>query len=116
VCARDDWQQQQHAGCQEARPEANQAGRPSLARALAGDQGRAEHRQRQRRECQAGLQRVVLEDHLQVDREGDHRPAERDVLEHLRRDAEPEQIVREELWIEQRGLALALAPDEPARE
>ena len=43
----------------------------------------AEHRQRQRRERQAGLHGVVLQDHLQVDRQGDHRPSQRDVLEHL---------------------------------
>jgi hypothetical protein len=58
----------------------------------------------------------VLEDHLQVDRQRDHRAAERDVLQELRRDAELEQVGLEEVGIEEGRLALALAPDEPARE
>jgi hypothetical protein len=39
--------------------------------------------QRERREGQARLQRVVLQHHLQVDRQHDHRAAQGDLLEHL---------------------------------
>ena len=51
-----------------------------------------EHAQRQRRQRQAGLHGVVLEDHLQEDRQGDHQPAEGDLLHHLPRDPEPERL------------------------
>ena len=56
-----------------------------------------EHAERQRRDRQAGLHRVVLEHHLQVDRERDHRAAEGDLLEHLLGDAEPEDLRLEQV-------------------
>jgi hypothetical protein len=76
----------------------------------------AKHAQRQRRERQAGLHRVVLQHHLQVDRQRDHQPAERNLLQCLRRDAEAEVRRPEQLGIDQRRLALALALDEPPGE
>ena len=82
----------------------------------AGDDRRPEHAERERGQRQARLQRVVFEDHLQVDRDGDHRAAERDVLEHLPGDPEPEQLGREQRRIDQRRLALALPAHEPVRE
>jgi hypothetical protein len=113
---RDDRDEQQHPNGQQSRSGADYARGSSSARPLAGEERHPEHRQRQRRERQAGLQGVVFQHHLQVDRQGNHRPSERDVLQHLRRDAQPEQVVFEEVGIEQRRLALALAPDEPASE
>ena len=53
-----------------------------------------------------GLHRVVLEHHLQEDRQRDHRAAERDLLEHLPGDPEPEQLRAEQVGVEQRRLAL----------
>ena len=82
---------------------------------LAGEQRDREHAQRERRERQPCLERVVLEHHLEVDRERDHQPAERDLLQRLGRDPEPEVLRREEAGVEQRRLALALAPPEPPR-
>ena len=73
----------------------------------------AEHAQRERRERQAGLHGVVLEHHLQVDRQGDHHAAERDLLERLTGDAEPEQGGAEQVRVEQRRLALTLASHQP---
>ena len=63
-----------------------------------------------------GFQRVVLEHHLEVDRERDHHPAERDLLERLGRDPEPEVLRLEEARVDQRRLALALALPEPPGE
>ncbi len=62
-------------------------------------------RERERREGETGLHRVVLEHHLQEDRQRDHRPAERDLLEHLPRDPEPEHLRSEQVGVEQRRLA-----------
>ena len=86
---------------------------PDLA---SGEDRDGEHGQRERGERQARLQRVVLELDLQEDRQRDHRPAERDVLQHLPGDPEPEVREREQIRIEQRHLALAMAPHEPAGE
>ena len=83
---------------------------------LPGEQRDREHAQRQGRERQPGLHRVVLEHHLEVDRERDHQAAERDLLQRLRRDPEAEVLRLEEAGVEKRGLPLALAPDEPPRE
>ena len=88
------------------------AGRRSPA-LLAGDQGRREHGQRQRGQRQAGLQGVVLERHLEEQRQGDHGPAQRDLLQHLTRDPGGEVRVPEQVRVEQGHLALALAPDQP---
>ena len=63
-----------------------------------------------------GLQRVVLQDHLEEDRECDHRSAESDLLKQLAGDPEPEDGRAEQVGIEQRQLALTLAPDEPDSE
>jgi hypothetical protein len=53
---------------------------------------------------------------LQEDRQGDHRAAEGDLLEHLLRDPEPEQLRCEQVRVEQRRPALALASHEPVDE
>ena len=83
---------------------------------FAGDEGHPEHAERERRQRDPGLQRVVLEDHLEVDRKDDHRAAERDLLEHLLGDPEPKQLRAEEARVDQRRLSLALAPHEPPDE
>ena len=80
---------------------------------LAGQQRHAEHGQRQRRQRQAGLHRVVLQHHLQVDRQDDHRAAQSDLLEQLPGDPEPEQLGPEQVGVEQGRLSLALAPPQP---
>ena len=80
--------------------------RPPRSRPPAGEDRRPEHAERERGQRQARLQRVVFEDHLQVDRDGDHRATERDVLEHLPGDPEPEQLGLEQVRIDQRRLAL----------
>ena len=80
-----------------------------------------EHAQRQRRERQPRLHRVVLERHLQEDREGDHRPAQRDLLQRLLGDPEAEVREPEQVGVEQRhlarrgGAARATRPASPAR-
>ena len=83
---------------------------------LPGEESDEEHAQRERSEREPGLQSVVLEHHLQVDRKRDHHSAEGDLLERLRRDAEPEVLRAEELRVDQRGLALALTSHQPPRE
>ena len=90
--------------------------RAAVARPLARRAARRRTCQRERREREAGLHRVVLEHHLQVDRQRDHQPAERDLLQRLRRDPEPEVLRREQADVEQRRLALALAPAQPPDE
>ena len=87
--------------------------RAPLARPPSGEQRDAEHAERERRQGQAGLHRVVLERHLQEDRERDHRAAERDVLQQLPRDPGREVREREQAGIEQGQLPLPLAPHEP---
>jgi hypothetical protein len=72
--------------------------------------------QREGRQGQPRLHRVVLERHLEEDRERDHRAAQRDVLQQLPRDARPEVREREQARVEQRGLAGPLAPHEPPGE
>jgi hypothetical protein len=79
----------------------------------AGEERHREHAERERREGEARLHRAVLEHHLQVDRQGDHRPAQGDLLEHLLGDAQPEDPRSEEVRIEQRRLPPALAVKEP---
>ena len=76
----------------------------------------ANMRERERRERQPGLHRVVLEHHLQEDRQGDHQAAERDLLQRLRRDAEPEVLRAKEAGVDERGLSLALALAQPPGE
>src|SRR4029453_2211421 len=88
----------------------------SVAGLPPGQQRDREHAQRQRREREARLERVVLEHHLEVDRERDHHPAERDLLERLARDPEPEVLRREEADVEECRLALALPPLQPPHE
>ena len=83
---------------------------------LPGQQGDREHAQRERCQREPCLERVVLEHHLEVDRERDHQPAERDLLQGLGRDSEPEVLRGEEAGVEQRRLALALALPEPPPE
>ena len=80
---------------------------------LAGDQGRREHGQRQGCQRQAGFQGVVLEGHLEEQRQRDHGPAQGDLLQHLTRDAGGEVRMPEQVRVEQRDLLLALAPDQP---
>ena len=47
------------------------------------EQGNGEHAQRERGDGQAGLHGVVLEHHLEIDRQGDHGATESDLLQHL---------------------------------
>ena len=116
VGLRDDRDHGQHADAQEGEPSPDQAGRAALARALPGEQGGDEHGQRQRRQREAGLQRVVLQVELEVDRQRDHQPAQGDVLQDALPDAEVEELLLEEIGVEERGLALALPPDQPAEQ
>ena len=81
-----------------------------------GEHGDAEHREGQGCERDARLERVVAPDQLEVDRQDDQEPAQRDLLEQDLGDAVAEQLGREQGWIEQRGLALALASDEPVHQ
>ena len=74
---------------------------------------RCEHRQRERGQRQAGLHGVVLQGHLEVERQRDHRAAQRDLLEHLTGDAGGEVRVPEQVRVEQGHLLRPLAPDEP---
>ena len=90
VGARHERQQHEDARRRAARTREDDPARAAVARLAAGDERDGEHRQRQRREREAGLHRVVLEHHLQVDRERDHHPAEGDLLQRLRLDPEPE--------------------------
>ena len=91
------------------------AGGASLE-AAAGEQRDGEHAQRERRDRESGLQRVVLEHHLQVDREHDHRAAEGDLLQQLAARSGSEHLRLEERRVEQRGLAAALATAQPEHE
>ena len=77
----------------------------SLVACPLGKQRDGEHAQGQRRRGRAGLQRVVLEDHLQEDSQGDHRPAKRDLLERLPADPESEIGRPEEFRVDQRQLS-----------
>ena len=79
-----------------------------------GHQGRGEHRQRQRGQGQTGLQGVVLERHLEEQRESDHGPAQGDLLQQLTGDASGEVRVPEQARVEQGDLLLALALGQPA--
>ena len=91
-------------------------GRAPVSRLLAGDQGDGEHRQRQRSQRQAGLHGVVLEGHLEEEREDDHRAAEGDLLQHLALDTRGEVRGLEETGVEQGDLATPLAAGEPPGE
>ena len=102
-------QQQQEAGPDDRARPTSPGSRPASERD-------GEHAERQRRDRETGLHRVVLEHHLQVDRQHDHRPAEGDLLEHLAGDPEPEELRLEQVRIDQRGLACALAAHEPPGE
>ena len=75
-----------------------------------------EHAERQRGERQARLHGVVLEHHLQEDRQGDHRAAEGDLLGHLTGDAEPEVLGGEQRRVDQGRLAGAMAAHQPPGE
>ena len=101
---------------QQSEPDPDDGGRPPVAQPTSRHERDHEHAQRQRRDGQAGLQRVVLEDHLKEDRERDHRPAQADLLEGLSGDPQPEMPGAEQVRIEQRDRVLALAPDEPPGE
>ncbi len=90
--------------------------RPPRARLLAGQQRDGEHAQGERRQRQTGLHRVVLEHHLEEDRQRDHQAAERDLLHHLLGDPAPEVGGPEQVGVEQGLLARALAPDQPGGE
>ena len=57
-----------------------------LAGAPPGDDGRGEHGQRQGSQRQPGLHGVVLEGHLQEERQRDHRAAQGDLLQQLSTD------------------------------
>ncbi len=95
---------------------ADDRGGTPTTRPPAGHQRRREHGQRQRGQGQARLQGVVLERHLEEQREGDHGAAQRDLLQHLARDPGGEVRMPEQVRVEQGHLARALAPDEPPRE
>src|SRR5262249_19901022 len=90
--------------------------RAAMAGLLPGEQRDGEHAQRERRKREARIERVVLQHHLQEDRERDHQSAERDLLHRLRRDPEAKVLRLEEAWVEQGRLSRALATGEPPGE
>jgi hypothetical protein len=55
----------------------------------------------------------VLQHHLQVERQDDHRAAQGNLLEHLPGNAGGEDLGLEQIRVEQRRLALMLAAPEP---
>jgi len=81
-----------------------------------GEQRDGEHAQRERRQGEARLHRVVLERHLKEDREHDHRAAQRDVLQQLARDPGGEVREPEQARVDQGRLPGPLAPHERVRE
>ena len=109
----NDRDQRQHADRQQREPQPDDAARSPVAGPLGRQHRHPEHAEREWRERQAGLHGVVLEHHLQEDRQGDHRPAEGDLLHHLLGDADPEGLGAEQIRIEQRQLPLSPASDEP---
>ena len=96
-----------------ANPARTMSAAAALPRPLSGEQRDREHAERQGRERQPGLHRVVLERHLQEERQRDHRPAQGDLLHHLLADPDPEVREPEQVGVEQGQLAGALAFDEP---
>ena len=106
--------QGQHADRQQPESDPDDAACAAFCAPPPGQDRDSEHAQRQRRQRQPGLERVVLEDHLEVDRQGDHRPAQGDLLKTLLGDPEAEDLRREQVRVDQWQLALALLADEPA--
>ena len=116
IAARHDRDQRRHADRQEREAHPDDAARSARSRPLAGEERHAEHREREGRHRQTCLHRVVLEHHLQEDRDRDHRAAQSDLLQHLSGDPEPEHLRSEQVRVDQRRLPLALAVDEPVAE
>ena len=105
-----------HPDGEQREPGPDDDARPTRSGSLAGQQRDGEHAQGKRRQRQTGLHGVVFEHHLQEDRERDHHAAERDLLQHLLGNPDPEMGGREQVRVEQGQLALALAPDQPVGE
>jgi hypothetical protein len=74
---------------------------------------RGEHRERERCQRQAGLHGVVLQAHLEEQRQRDHGAAQRDLLEHLTEHAGREVRVAEQARVEERHPLRAQLPVEP---
>ena len=91
-------------------------GRAALARFAAGQECHAEHGERERRQGKSGLHGVVLQRHLQEERQGDHGAAQGDLLEHLLGDADPEVQVLEQVGVQQGGFPATFTLDEPVGE
>ena len=115
IRARDERDHDEDAHAESAKP-ARMRLRGGASRPPAREQRDEEHRQRERRERDAGLQRVVSEVELEVDGQCDEEAAEGDVLQDALADPEAEELGLEEVGVEERGLALALAAAEPPDE
>ena len=87
--------------------------RASPSRPLPREQRDAEHAERERGDGEARLQRVVLEHHLEIDRQRDHRAAESDLLEQLLRDPKSEVLGLEQIGVQKGRLPSTLPPREP---
>ena len=111
-----DRHDQRDAHRAEREPGPDDLGRAPATGPPSGEDRDGEHRQGERSDREARLQRVVLELDLQEDRQRDHRPAERHVLQQLPGDPDPEGRELEQVRIEQGHLALAMPPHEPAGE
>ena len=114
--ARHDGDDERHADERESEPRADEDRGTTAADPPARDQRDEEHAHRQRGDREPGFERVVAERDLKKDRDDDHRSAERDLLQHLLRDADPEVRRGEQGRVDQHGLAVPLASDEPPRE
>ena len=116
IRAGHDQDQQHHPDGEQGEPGPDDDAWPPLAGLLAGQQRDGEHAQRKRRQRQTGLHGVVLEHHLEEDRQRDHHAAERDLLQHLLGNPDPEMRGPEQIRIQQGQFVLALAPDQPPGE
>jgi hypothetical protein len=116
IGARHDRDQQRNADRGEREADADDRAGATASRAPPRDERNGEHAQRERRDREPGAHRRVLEHHLQIDRQGDHQSAERDLLQHLPGDPQAEDRRLEQLGVDQRRLPLALAAQEPPRE
>ena len=86
-----------------AKPEQHDIGWTACARFATGEQRHSEHGERKRCEGKPRFHCVVLQCHLQEERQGDHGAAEGDLLEHLLGDADAEVQVLEQVGIQKVG-------------
>ena len=116
VRRRDERDQDHHRCHEQHEAREHDACRSPLARFLPGEHRDTEHGEREGGERQARFERVVAPDELEVDRQRDQHPAQRDLLKKYLGDPEAVRLGCEQRRIEQRSLALALAPTEPVHE